>query len=134
MQTAPSKARRDRRADVGNSGSVKLMKITAGKPGGDGRGAGVETGRRMNAGCAKLTKPWTTTDGRRAGIDGVSRLGMRNDDAMVMMAPDRRANDGGDGAAPKAVVPLIAARIIAGAVRAIVVPAIAAVLDCLHGR
>jgi hypothetical protein len=76
MQTAAaSKAGRDRRADVGNSGAVKLMKPAAakatvesapGKPGGDGRGAGVETGRRMNAGCAKLTKPWTAAKGRSA--------------------------------------------------------------------
>jgi hypothetical protein len=57
---------------------------------------------------------------------------MRNDDAVAMMAPDRRADD--RGAAAKTVVPLIAARIIAGAVRAIVVPAIAGVLDCLHRR
>ena len=73
--TAASKAGRDRRADVGNSGAVKVMKITAakaavesaaGKPGGDGRGAGAETGRHMNAGCAKLTKPWTATKGRSA--------------------------------------------------------------------
>jgi hypothetical protein len=134
MQTAPSKARRDRRADVGSSGPVKLMKIAAAKPGGDGGSAGVETSRRMNAGCAKLTKPWTSTDGRRAGIDGVSRLGMRNDDAVVMMAPGLRANDWGDGAAPKTVAPFIAARIIARAVRPIFVPAIAAILDSLHGR
>ena len=77
MQTAAaSKAGRDRRADVRNSGAVKLMKIAAaeaavksaaGKPGGHGHGAGVERGRRMNAGCAKLTKPWTTADGRGAG-------------------------------------------------------------------
>ena len=59
---------------------------------------------------------------------------MRNDDAVVMMAPDRRANDWGDGAAPKTVVPLIAARIIAGAVRAVVIPAIPTVLDCLDRR
>ena len=100
MQNAASKAGRDRRADAGNFGPVKVMKIAAakaavesaaGKPGGDGRGAGAETGRHMNAGCAKLTKPWTATKGRsahtaaqterrgpsayapgrRAGIDGV---------------------------------------------------------------
>ena len=144
MQNAASKAGRDRRADVGSSGAVKLMKIaaakaamqsTAGEPGRDGRGAGVETRRRTNAGCAKLTKPWTTADGRRVGVDRVSRLGMRNDDAVMMMAPDHRANDWGDGAVPtKTVVPLIAARIVAGAVPSIVVPAIAAGLDCLDGR
>ena len=59
QSTATSKAGRDRRADVGNSGAVKVMKIAAakaavesaaGKPGGDGRGAGAETGRHMNAG------------------------------------------------------------------------------------
>jgi hypothetical protein len=75
MQTAASKAGRGRRADVGNSGAVKVMKIPAakagvesagGKTGGDGRGAGAETGRHMNAGCAKLTKPWTATKGRSA--------------------------------------------------------------------
>src|ERR1700722_10142068 len=76
MQTAAaSKAGRDRRADVGNSGAVKVMKIAAaraavesaaGKPGGDGRGAGAETGRHRNAGCAKSTKPWTATKGRSA--------------------------------------------------------------------
>jgi hypothetical protein len=54
---------------VGNSGAVKLMKIVAAKAaaesaatktGGDGRGAGVEAGQRMNARCTKLTKPRTT--------------------------------------------------------------------------
>ena len=59
MQTAAaSKAGRDRRADVGKSGAVKLMKIAAakaavesaaGKPGGDGRGAGAEIRRGGNA-------------------------------------------------------------------------------------
>jgi hypothetical protein len=59
MQTAAaSKAGRDRRADVGNSGAVKVMKIAtakaamesaAGKPGGDGRGAGAEIRRGGNA-------------------------------------------------------------------------------------
>src|SRR5580700_4561359 len=52
---AASKTGRDRRADVWSSGAVKLMKIpaakaaveaAAGKTRGDGRGAGVETGRR----------------------------------------------------------------------------------------
>jgi hypothetical protein len=76
MQTAaPSKTGRDRSADAGNSGAVKLMKIAAakaavesaaGKSGGDGRGAGVETGRRMKAGCAKLMKAWTTAKIRSA--------------------------------------------------------------------
>src|SRR5580693_7469248 len=75
QSAAASKAGRDRHADVGNSGAVKVMKIAAakapvesaaGKPGGDGRDAGVETGRRMNAGSAKLTKPWTTAEGRSA--------------------------------------------------------------------
>ncbi len=65
----------DRRADVGNSGAVKLMKIAAakaaveaaaGKTRGDGRGAGVETGRRMNAAGAKATKTWATAKGRNA--------------------------------------------------------------------
>lgn len=162
MQTAaPTKTWRRWRADVGNSeaGAMKLMKIAAakpavdsaaGKPGGDGRGSGVETGRGVNATRSKLTKPWTTAEGRsahtttqtggrdasaqaagrRTGIHGVLRLGMRNDDAVVMMAPNRRAHDRGGGA--KTVAPLIAARIVAGTVRAIVVPAIAAVLDFLH--
>jgi hypothetical protein len=60
---------------------------------------------------------------------------MRNDDSVAMMAPDRRANDWGDGAgATKTVVPLIAAGIIASSIPAVVVPAIAAVLNCLHER
>ncbi len=93
--TASSKAGRDRRADVGNSGAVKLMKIpapkaamesAAGKPGGDGRGAGVETGRRANAGCAKLTKPWTAADGRSAHT--TAQTGGRDADAE---AAGRRA-------------------------------------------
>ncbi len=68
MQTAAaSKAGRDRRADVGNSGAVKVMKIAAakaavesaaGKPGGDGRGAGVEIRRGGNAAGAKATQTW----------------------------------------------------------------------------
>jgi hypothetical protein len=71
--TAPSKSWRRRRADVGNSGGVELMKIAAakaavesaaGKPREDGRGAGAETGRHMNACCAKAA-------GRRAWIDAV---------------------------------------------------------------
>jgi hypothetical protein len=65
----------DRRADVGSSGAVKLMKIAAakaaveaaaGKTRGDGRGAGVETGRRMNAAGAKATKTRATAKGRNA--------------------------------------------------------------------
>jgi hypothetical protein len=75
MQTAArTKTGRDGSADVRNSGAVKLMKIAAakavesaaGKSGGDGRGAGVETGRRMKAGCAKLMKAWTTAKIRSA--------------------------------------------------------------------
>ena len=59
------------------------------------------------------------------------RPGMRNDDGVAMIAPERR----GDRAhKAQAIVPLIAARIVARAVRAIVVPAIAAVLDCLDYR
>ena len=70
-----SKARRDRRADVGSSGAVILMKIAAakaaveaaaGKTRGDGRGAGVETGRRMNATGAKATKTRATAKDRNA--------------------------------------------------------------------
>jgi hypothetical protein len=74
MQTAAaSKAGRDRRADVGNSGAVKLRKIAAakaavesapGKPGEDGRGADAEIRRNANPASAKAA-------GRPAGIDGV---------------------------------------------------------------
>jgi hypothetical protein len=61
-----------RRADVGNSGAVKLVKIAAakaaaesaaGKTGGDGRRAGVETGRWMYAAYAKAMQAWTTAEG-----------------------------------------------------------------------
>jgi hypothetical protein len=126
-----SNAWRGRRADVGNAGAAKLMKIAAavesaaGKPRRTGRGAGVEIRRSANSASAKAA-------GRRAAIDGVLRLGMGNDDSAVMMAPDRRADD--RGAAAKGVIPLIAARIIAGAVSAVVVPAIPAILNCLHKR
>jgi hypothetical protein len=96
MQTAAAnKAWRDRRADVRNSGAVKLMKIAAakaavesaaGKPAGDRRSAGVDTGRRMNAGCAKLTKPWTTAKGRSDHT--AAQIGGRDASAW---APGRRA-------------------------------------------
>jgi hypothetical protein len=68
MQTAAaSKAGRDRRADVGNSSAVKVMKIApakaaveaaARKPAGDGRGAGVEIRRGGNATGAKAMQAW----------------------------------------------------------------------------
>jgi hypothetical protein len=72
---AASKTGRDRRAEVGSSGAVKLMKIAAakaaveaaaGKTRGDGRGAGVKTGRRMNAAGPKATKTGATAKGRNA--------------------------------------------------------------------
>jgi hypothetical protein len=96
---AASKTRGDRRADAGNAGGVKLMKIAAAKaavesaaskPGGDGRGAGVETGRRMNAGCAKLTKPWTTAEGRSANAAAQPR----GRDASAKAAGRRAGIDG----------------------------------------
>jgi hypothetical protein len=72
---------------------------------------------------------------RRAGINRARRPGMQNDGAMAMMSADRRADERGGGAdRTKTIVPFIAALIPARAVPAIVVPAIAAVLDCLHGR
>ena len=70
-----SKARRNGRADVGNSGAVKRVKIAAAeaavaavesaacKTGGDGRRAGVETGRWMYAAYAKAMQAWTTAEG-----------------------------------------------------------------------
>jgi hypothetical protein len=66
------KARRNGSADVGSSGAVKLVKIAAakaaaesaaGKTGGDGRRAGVETGRWMYAAYAKAMQAWTTAKG-----------------------------------------------------------------------
>jgi hypothetical protein len=65
--TAASKVGRDRRPDVGNSGAVKLVKIAAakaavesaaGKPAGDGRGAGAEIRRGGNAAGAKAMQAW----------------------------------------------------------------------------
>ena len=56
---------------AGRDGTVELMKIAAaeaaveaaaGKTRGDGRGAGVETGRRMNAAGAKATKTRTIAE------------------------------------------------------------------------
>ena len=119
MQTAAaSKAGRDRRADVGNSGAVKLMKIAAakaavesaaGKPGGDGRGAGVEIGRRMNAACAKVTKPWTTAEGRkrrradrrRAPAAEAARTA-RRDKRGLAPGDAKRRRRGDDGAGSRA--------------------------------
>jgi hypothetical protein len=151
--TAAGKAGRDRRADMGNSGAVKLMKIaaveaTAGETGGDSRGAR----RFMNTGRAKAMQTWIASESRSASIqtdrwDGARasmrpwragikrRLGMCNDDTVAMMAPsDWRNDDGGAGAPIKTAVPLIAARIIARAVPAIIVPATAVILHRLYGR
>ncbi len=102
MQTAaPTKTWRRWCADVGNSeaGAMKLMKIAAakaavdsaaGKPGGDGRGSGVETGRRTGAGSAKLTKPWTIGEGRSASAAARSR----GRDASAKAAERRAGIDG----------------------------------------
>jgi hypothetical protein len=155
-----SKAGRDRRADVRNSGAVKLMKIpapeaavesAAGKTRRDGRRAGVEIRRGGKAPSTKARQAWAAAEGRsvgaavkalernaqaaglRAGINRVRRLGMRNDDPVAVMSPERRDDDGRTGAI-RTAVPLIAARIIAGAVPAVVVPAIATVLNRLPGR
>ena len=109
-----------------DSRGVKLMKAAA-KISGNGR-ARVETGRRMDTAGAEAPR-------RRAGVNGVRRLEMRDDEAVAMMSPVRWDDDRGDRTGPaKAAVPLIAARIVAGAVRAVVVPAIAVVLDCSNGR
>ena len=75
--TAPCKAGRDGRADVGKSGAVKLMKIAAAKAAvesaagetrGDGCGAGVETGRGVNAAGAK--RPSAGAAAQTGGRDG----------------------------------------------------------------
>jgi len=67
----------------------------------------------------------------RAGIKRARRLGMRNEMA-VAMAPERRRDDGRGGTV-RTAVPFIAARIIAGAVPAVVIPATAVILRPLHG-
>ena len=110
-----SEARRNGRADVGNSGAVKLVKIAAkaaaesaaGKTGGDGRRAGVETWRWMYAAYAKAMQAWSTAEGAmetsgprsaastqaprglQSGVNGVRRPGMQNGEAVAMMSPDR---------------------------------------------
>jgi hypothetical protein len=160
MQTAAaSKAGRDWRPDVGNSGAVKVMKIAAakaavesaaGKTGGDGRGAGVEIRCCGNAACAKAMQAWGGAEsmkGRSAAgtepprrleawVNGVQRPGIGNDHAVVMMAPDRGAAKGVEveRADPtKTIVPLVAALIPAAAVPPVGVVAIAAAeLDGLH--
>ena len=114
---AASKAWRGRRADVGNSGAVKLMKIAAakaavesaaGKTGGDGRGAGAETRRGANAASAKATQAWAAAGvctperrrrlGRRGGASVGGRRGSAPGDGQrprqAMMAPDRGAAKG----------------------------------------
>ena len=79
---AEAEAGRDRRADVGNSGAVKVMKIAAakaavesaaGKTGGDGRGAGAEIRRGGNAAGAKAMQAWRRR--RTAGAPTGGRLG-----------------------------------------------------------
>jgi hypothetical protein len=97
MQTAAaSKAGRGRRADVGNSGAVKVMKIPAakaavesagGKTRGDGRGAGAEIRRGGSAARAQAPRRL------QAWVNGVQRPGMGNDHAMLV-APDRGAAKG----------------------------------------
>ena len=69
------KARGNGRADMGNSGAMKLVKIAAaeaaeaavesaaGKTGDDGRRAGVEIGRWVYAAYAKAMQAWTTAEG-----------------------------------------------------------------------
>ena len=142
---ASRKTGRRRGSDMGDSDIVKLMEIAAieataksaaGKTGGDGRRAGVEI--RRGAAGAKATPAWIDAGtavpqagGRPAGINGLRRLGTRNDDGMAMASPDHGDDDRADTA--KAAVPLIAAGIVAGAVPAVVVPAIAAELGPLHG-
>jgi hypothetical protein len=134
--TAANKTWRRRGADVGDSSGVELMKSasakaavesTAANARGNGR-ARVETGRRMDTAGAEAPR-------RRTRINGARRLGMRDDDAVAMMSPVRWDDDRGHRTGPtKAAVPLIAARIVAGAAPTVVVPAIAVVLDCLNGR
>ena len=133
---AANKTWRRRGADVGDSSGVELMKSasakaavesTAANARGNGR-ARVETGRRMDTAGAEAPR-------RRTRINGARRLGMRDDDAVAMMSPVRWDDDRGHRTGPtKAAVPLIAARIVAGAAPTVVVPAIAVVLDCLNGR
>jgi hypothetical protein len=43
--------------------AVAAVESAAGKTGGDGRRAGVETGRRMYAAYAKAMQAWTTAEG-----------------------------------------------------------------------
>lgn len=126
---ATSHARGNRRADVGNSDTyameisrpAKPMKTAAaGRPGCDRRSAEVRTGGRESAAGAH-------TPGRRAGVTAIRRMGMRYDDAMPTMQPNCRADD---RAAPAKTV---AARIVAGAVRAVLLPALVG-LHSLHRR
>ena len=75
MKPAAGETRRGGRADMGNSGAMKLVKIAAaeaaeaavesaaGKTGDDGRRAGVEIGRWVYAAYAKAMQAWTTAEG-----------------------------------------------------------------------
>jgi hypothetical protein len=72
----------------------------------------------------------------KAGVNWVRRAGMGNDYALAVMAPDRRAAKGVNGADPtKTIVELVAALIPAAAIPPVGVVAIdAAELDGLHRR
>jgi hypothetical protein len=107
-------ARRGRRADVGRGGSVKLLGIAA-----DRGAVGFATGKTRGDGTAYSPR-W------RAGCSRV--LGSGSGDVWAMITPDRRTNDRAT-CANSAIV----ARIVAGAVRAVLVPALAS-LNRLYGR
>jgi hypothetical protein len=124
---AADKTRGGRRADMRSRGPAGPMH--AGEPGRNWRrGAGAETRRRMNAASAicrgaDTAQTWRRdaaasahASGLRARMNGVCGLRMRNDHAAAMMAPDCWADD-----RPPAPV---AAWIIAGAVRAVLLPAL----------
>ena len=111
--TPADKTRGGRRADVGSRRRPPARKPDAAPAEPRAklarrRAPGAPRRRRMNA-ASRARLPARRRDraklgerdaaasahapGRRAGINGVRGLGMRNDDAVAMMAPERRADD-----------------------------------------
>jgi hypothetical protein len=109
-----------RRADVRSGGLARPMH--ASKAGRNRQGAALNTSRRMNARCDRARSADPTQMGGRDAA-GSYAPGLR---AVAMMEPNCRAED-------RAAPAPIATRIIAGAVRAVLLPALAR-LHGLHRR
>ena len=95
----PARTWRYCRADVRSCGLARFMH--ASKAGRDGAAPAGDRAAHERPLRQRPKRPATQMGGRDTasanapGINGVRRLGMRNDNAVAMMAPDRRADDQG---------------------------------------